>query len=743
MYFRKGDLKMKKSNLSLCLVTSFIGALALSACSTAATSGPTASTESIVEGIEYNTDTGKFYVDIDKFYSEYGETDTGTKLFYDSVVESLVRYKYESLSGQNSSLKPYADLVREATRKVNVQHQTARDNAASNGTSEGEEWDKILESYKCETENDLKEHFLYELEKTEIDDWFLKDKLTTVKDQYIGLDSSWTTLPQGKDANEVIREYTSVFPYHITHVLVKLDADATDYTRASMTSAQAKKLWDVVRKLIDRTYTFEDVMVDSDDTSKDEYGDVGIMSTQTGFYNEFKLGVYAFDGLLSGVNHEAAEDEKDGETITYKANAEIYKAFGIDSNAIVNVETTQSGSTAHEHYQKVTDLVSETMVDEVETSMTGYSKDSQFTKFNNIPTVPWEVFKLIGDESTNLEKIGNTEVKASSAAYPRNVLFNQYLNFRSPFVITNEDITTLVDKTGNEVSVDSIDSGTTVAYKTKAGSYHDFSEPADADKPTTTRFWVANNNFYKPSDTFVPALKEDSDRKILGTGKGDVIIGVRSSAGIHFMVMRKSVFRETNLTAYESVVYNGDGSINPTGSVAKLNTTLQDYYTTETPKVGEEYPSQSYVKNVITSDSNYYTKRAETIKSKLKNSDSNDIYDAAYSYRLFDYLVGVVGANNIKFFDAATLEESKIYQNIQNTIKRLRENKYYTNEESILSSWEEYFQQLTNQNNMRKLRGQLPTTCAFKFIKANKTTDEAERKAYLKLFEEGGECYVK
>ena len=207
--------------------------------------------------------------------------------------------------------------------------------------------------------------------------------------------------------------------------------------------------------------------------------------------------------------------------------------------------------------------------------------------------------------------------------------------------------------------------------------------------------------------------------------------------------MRKSVFRETNLTAYESVVYNGDGSINPTGSVAKLNTTLQDYYTTETPKVGEEYPSQSYVKNVITSDSNYYTKRAETIKSKLKNSDSNDIYDAAYSYRLFDYLVGVVGADNIKFFDAATLAESKIYQNIQNTIKRLRENKYYTNEESILSSWEEYFQQLTNQNNMRKLRGQLPTTCAFKFIKANKTTDEAERKAYLKLFEEGGECYVK
>ena len=743
MYFRKGDLKMKKSNLSLCLVTSFIGALALSACSTAATSGPTASTQSIVEGIEYNTDTGKFYVDIDKFYSEYGETDTGTTLFYDSVVESLVRYKYEKLSEQYTNLKPYRDLVNESTRKVNVQHQIARDNAASNGTSEGEEWDKILDSYDCETENDLKEHFLYELEKTEIDDWFLKQNLTTVKDQYIGLDNTWSTLPQGKDEEQKIRNYSSVYPYHITHVLVKLDADATDYTKATITSEQAKKLWDVVRKLIDRTYNFEDVMVDSDDTSKDEFGDVGIMSTQTGFYNEFKLGIYAFDGLMSGVNHEATEDEKEGETVKYKANAEMYKAFGIDSKAVVNLETTQSGNVAHESYEKVTDLVSETMVEKVETSMTGYEKDGQLTPYTNIPTVPWEVFKLMGDENTNIEKIGNSEVKASSAAYPRNVLFNQYLNFRSPFVITNEDISTLIDKNGTELDVADIVNTSAVAYKTKVGSYHDFSEPAEADKPTTTRFWVANNNFYTPSDTFVPSLKQDSERKVLGTSKGDVIIGVRSSAGIHFMVMRKSVFQATNNTAYESVVYNADGSIDVTASIAKTNTTLQEYYTTETPKAGEEYPSQSYVKNVITTDPTYYTKRAETIKSKLKNSDSNDIYDAAYSYRLFDYLTDVVGKDNLKFFDADTLVNSKIYSNIQETIKRLRENKYYSNEESILSSWTEYFQQLTNQNNMRKLRGQLPTTCAFKFIKANKTTDEATRKAYLKLFEEGGECYVK
>ena len=60
--------------------------------------------------------------------------------------------------------------------------------------------------------------------------------------------------------------------------------------------------------------------------------------------------------------------------------------------------------------------------------------------------------------------------------------------------------------------------------------------------------------------------------------------------------------------------------------------------------------------------------------------------------------------------------------------------------ESILSSWKDYLLQLENQNEMRELKGQVATTCAFKFMKAQNVSDPT---AYIALFNEGGDCYVK
>ena len=87
---------MKKSKLSLGLVTSFIGALALTSCNTTAT--VTESKESIVDFIGYNSEDEKISIDIDKFYSEYGDSEEGTTLFYNAVLEALIRYEYKGLS---------------------------------------------------------------------------------------------------------------------------------------------------------------------------------------------------------------------------------------------------------------------------------------------------------------------------------------------------------------------------------------------------------------------------------------------------------------------------------------------------------------------------------------------------------------------------------------------------------------------------------------------------------------------
>ena len=56
---------MKKSKLSIGLVTSFIGALALTSCN--ATPAVTSDKDSIVNFIGYNKDTEKLEINIDEF----------------------------------------------------------------------------------------------------------------------------------------------------------------------------------------------------------------------------------------------------------------------------------------------------------------------------------------------------------------------------------------------------------------------------------------------------------------------------------------------------------------------------------------------------------------------------------------------------------------------------------------------------------------------------------------------------
>lgn len=663
---------MKKSKLSLGLVTSFIGALALTSCNTTAT--VTASDKSIVDFIGYNNEDEKLEIDIDQFYSEYGDSDEGTTLFYNAVLEALIRYEYKGLSEEDKALKDYDVLVKEAEDKVKAQKQTAQDNANSSGKTYAEEWQDILDSHNCDDEDDLKEYFLYELEKEAINDWYYTANQSKLKDQYIGIDKNWNVVarPTDTDGNDT-HEYESVFPYHILHVLVKLSADATDYSRATISESEAQKLWNVVRKLMDGSYSFEEVAYsESEDSSNTAYGDVGIMSTQTSFYNEFKLGVYAYDALLSGVNAQN------------NANKAIYSAFGVDSDAEVVTETKYDAiNGVVETKENVVDLVNKEMMTNVQTAITGYGAADGYT---TIPTVPYDVFRQIGLNKDE-EKIGTFEPEAGAVSYPRNVLFNQFLNFRSPFIITAQDITI----SGGQDKV--------------AVAEHDF---VNGD------FKIADNNFEE--HTAINAVP-DVGSKVLTDGEGNVIIGVRSTAGIHFMVMRKSVFADTNeRTAL--------------GTTTKKSVSLQDYYTTEIPGA-DNYPAQTYVNMTKSDDSSYYINRANTIKNKLKGQDTSDVFDAAYDYRIYQLLFNRV-ADKITFFDEEANQTSTVKANIERKIQLLREGKYLSNIDIINEAWESYLAQLRHQNTIRGYKGMLSTGCVFKWNAGDTAA-----------FEKGGECYVK
>lgn len=702
---------MKKSKLSIGLVTSFIGALALTSCGDAATVTP--SDKSVVDFIGYNSSTDRIEINVDELYREFGEGKDGTTKYYNAILESLIRYEYPKLAADENpkepDLKKFSRIKSEAADKVKAARQTANDNATNNGTEPEDEWAKILESNDVDSEENLRLKYVYELEKEAMTDWYFKKHFETSEDdtvvglrqEYIGVSATTDeTTGLTKDWTEIepaTENVEPVFPYHVIHILVKLSADAGDYSHATISESEAEKLWDIVRHLVDGQYSFEETAKLSDDTSSSEFGDVELMSTRTSFYNEFKLGTYAYDAILSANNSETAD-----------VNDNIYKAFGIDSSAeivtktMAEVDPTTGVEYRVETKEKVVDLIKETMLDEVNVHL----QDPQ----TSLPAIPFDVFRQIGLLAKE-DKIGTFSPEGGQASLPRNVLFNAFLNFRSPFVITNELLKQdSVDFTNDQIATETYNFDDEEVLK------------------------LQSNNFQsgKLGD---PAFA----KKVLCDTNGNVVIGVRSTAGIHFMVMRKSVFENTNKKAYEKVVYKDDGSIDEDASILKTHTSLEDYYYTAQIPTDKDYDHdhETYVNIKNVNDSSYYTNRVNTIKNDVKSSN----FDAAYDYRLYETLLnypleGGALKDRIHFSDEVE-GKSVIRANIERTISQLRESAKLSQEESINKAWTEYLMQLINQNELRSDEGMykdafVPTTCAFSFKKGNED-----------LWKEGGECYVK
>ena len=674
---------MKKSKLSIGLVTSFIGALALTACDNS-TPAVTKSKSSIVNFIGYNGKTDKIEINVDELYSEYSNSKEGTTLYYNAILEALTRYEYPLISAQDAELKSYARIESEAKDKVKAMQQTAKDNAKNNGTDYDEEWDKILKNNDVKSTKALKLKYIYDLEKEALGDWYYKahsetkEGVSGLREQYLGVNSDWEAVT-GKTEN-----VDSVYPYHILHILVKLSADKSDYTRGTITEAEATKLWQVVRMLLDSKFTWAEVAKLSDDTSKDDFGDVGLMSTNTSFYNEFKLGIYAYDAILSQNNTYNGNPEQPG------TDDHIYDAFGLgrDLNgqpASIVTETLADG----EHTEKITNLIGDVMNADVNIHLNEANV--------NLPAIPFDVFKQIGDHAKD-EKFGTEAIEGSEVSLPRNVLFNAFLNFHSPFVITNE----LLDTTNVDADND----------------YADVIEDYQFDNANILAF----ENGLQDTNFKIDKLGGTFAKNVLCDAEGNVVIGVRSEAGIHFMVMRKSVFYNTN------------------NLVQKADTTLADYYTTYVPG-DEEYPEgkDTYVNMKKSDDVSYYTNRANTIKSDIKSTDT---FDAAYDYRIYEALLdfevdGTPIKEKLHFSDEDEQGNSVVEHDILRNIELLRETHHENRYDSLNSAWQSYLLMLMTQNQWRSDTKQfkgafVPTTCAFSFSKANKA-----------LWEEGGLCYVK
>lgn len=664
---------MKKSKLSLGLVTAFITTMAMTGCS----SGVVAKDKALISFEGYNG--VKYDIVTDEMYKNYVVNASGISDFYDKILEVLIRYQMKDAATKPETEKSYEIIEKEAINNVDAQKRTAQANKDKNGTQYDAEWDAILTSFGVENEQELLEHFIYQGEKTQLENWFIDQNLETLTKEFIGIQET------GENAGKAVSGYkdlVSRLPYHIRHILVKIDDGGSNYTTGTISEKQAIALHDIVTDLAKGNETFGQIaFAQSEDTSNENYGDVGIMNNKASedgslsMFPEFQLGIYAYDALVKNKNKDYTAI-KDGLGLTYEVRESAAKLTG-------------NGSTT------VTDIA-------------------------GLSEVPFNVFLDLRKEIASLEASADGfEVSNGNAVlYPRNVIYNRYLNHHNPFIITNaarKDYNSLITDLAN---VDAL--GNTVNPNAKVEGVIDYSsvdgiavitDPADR----RTGFRSAK----------MLGLSNDESKLILTDENSNVIIGVRSaSGGIHFIVVQKSIF-DIN-----------DGQDD--------NVSLAQYYTAKVP--GEDgYPKDAagndkntYVNFINSSDKGVYTSRASELKSAIKS------FDPTYQYRLYEYLTdGHLG--ELKF--NAEIDLSK---EIKNYVDRQRESNAVSQKIGMSKAWDKYFELIAAQNEMREIKEDdkyvrvVPEGCVIGFAKElekyKNSSNPAEQELYRK-YTKGGMCY--
>lgn len=614
---------MKKSKLSITLVTGFIAAMALTACNDV-----TKSDKAIVTFTPYGSDEPIALI-TDNVYNKYRNQSSGVSMFYDKILEVLTRYQFDN--GFDKGELKKSQIENWAANQVQEQKENAKKNAENNGTSYDDEWDAILESNKVENEKEYKEKFIYEKEKEVMKNWYAGDDQNAynLRKEFIGVDAN---------GDKVESKVSPAMPYHIRHILVKVDESSeaqAKFSKGTVSEAQAKLLSDTVTTLASGNYSFSQVAkMYSEDGSGSNGGDVGIMTADAssgslGMVSEFQLGLYAYDNLYDAAN---AADAK---------AANIKEGLGITTDVISALPA-------------------------------------------NVGQIPYSVFVKMGKYAdVTADKFGNKLANGSSTLYPRNILWNKYLNMHNVFVITNYESAAYDSLFGSANAKDE--------FATLVNSTVDSTAP-------TTRF--ANN--------------------VLTDEKGNVIVGVRSQFGLHLMVIEKSMYDYADLMKYYSTKLPGEKAAF---------------------EGDDDYTPDSYVGYIQSQSTEDYKKRADDIKSKITS------FDKTYDYRLYQYLLTQVTVNysgaaeglgdQINAYIAAQ-QENNIYKQKDNIAKVWRTYNELLDVQDVNRSAQ--FNIINSkgaaQNNLTRLVSEL---AADDFMKLYE--DPSANSALYAKFAEGGEYY--
>lgn len=660
---------MKTGKRSLSLAMSILAIASLTACDDDYTY-PDAKWK---EGIIVNVD-GKDYK-YDEIYQLFDNSKGSAQAYFNvakNILAQLVTPKTDT-------------MLSNVDTKINDLKNTWKTNARTNNTSYKEEQEKTFDSENVEDLDELREKYIsqQQVEKNSQDFYEINANGVT--------DPSYTYYI----SEQMTKDYvTNQAPYHVSHVLVKVDAssDGEGYWNGKITADNAKKIGNAVRMLASSD-SFGSVaqLVSEDEGSAKMYGELVTttegsqsvaMEKTTSYINEFKLGLYAYEAYLNPKT-KAAE-----------VNTAVRASLRVPGQAAASSSF---------------DYKNDTAVSELITDGTLVGKNGAF----GIPLSKALTLGYVADVEKNIVD-GSKVDYASETQYPRNILFNNYFNYHGVNFLYDDSDTYEAEFLADAIEVGA-HSGETILtlndVKNKLPSkYAEYEyvkgqlSKIDAGKFKTVE-GISDNLYNYNFDAITKKsvlTKIPTSKKILvekDTDTNPVIIvrgGSSGYQGIHFIVVNNDPFVNSQNTYQYYRTNIPDASADPASAKSA------DYSTN---------PSLiNYVKADINSNTTYNARR-DAVVAAVKASDSN------IDFRLYE--------ENIKKFGADKFNELLgDYAGIINKyIEITKESSELGKNSSLDESWETYIQTLALQEEITP-RGLVPEVCVSAFEGGNYLTLE-------------------
>ena len=625
------------------------------------------------EGIIVNVD-GKDYK-YDEIYQLFDNSKGSAQAYFNvakNILAQLVTPKTDT-------------MLSNVDTKINDLKNTWKTNARTNNTSYKEEQEKTFDSENVEDLDELREKYIsqQQVEKNSQDFYEINANGVT--------DPSYTYYI----SEQMTKDYvTNQAPYHVSHVLVKVDAssDGEGYWNGKITADNAKKIGNAVRMLASSD-SFGSVaqLVSEDEGSAKMYGELVTttegsqsvaMEKTTSYINEFKLGLYAYEAYLNPKT-KAAE-----------VNTAVRASLRVPGQAAASSSF---------------DYKNDTAVSELITDGTLVGKNGAF----GIPLSKALTLGYVADVEKNIVD-GSKVDYASETQYPRNILFNNYFNYHGVNFLYDDSDTYEAEFLKDAIEVGA-HSGETILtlndVKDKLPSkYAEYEyvkgqlSKIDAGKFKTV-VGISDNLYNYDFDAFTKKsvlTKIPTSKRILvekDTDTNPVIIvrgGSSGYQGIHFIVVNNDPFVNSQNTYQYYRTNIPDASADPASAKSA------DYSTN---------PSLiNYVKADINSNTTYNARR-DAVVAAVKASDSN------IDFRLYE--------ENIKKFGADKFNELLgDYAGIINKyIEITKESSELGKNSSLDESWETYIQTLALQEEITP-RGLVPEVCVSAFEGGNYLTLE-------------------